>query len=629
MVNPPDPASSSPSHHLLANLRQDLMRYAPFGQMAVHDVDYFLGHAAQQYYAPGELVLAPQHGPVVELLFIRQGAVTGERSGTLGAFQYDAGDLFPVGAAMASRAVTATYKATADSFILALPRESMLELATRSPAFSDFLNDRIQRFLALSRQALQATYASQALAQQSLEKRLGDIATKVPVTCLPTTSLREALTIMMQRRIGSIIVVDSAGALLGILTRYDILGRVTLPGVPLDCPIREVMVSPVLSLTDDHTAQDAAMLMSANGIRHVPVTRSGQVIGVVSERDLFAIQRLSLKQISTALRTAADVGRLRTLASDIRRFAHSLLAQGVQARQLTNLISHLNDVLAERLVTLMAQRHGIALQGICWLALGSEGRGEQTIATDQDNALILDDAISASAQAAMPAFALAVNAALDECGYPLCKGGIMASEPACCMTLSQWRQRFRDWIEHGAPEDLLNASIFFDFRPVAGNAALAQALRDDVTSAACSVPRFLQQLALNALTHTVPLSWVGGIASDKDGQVDLKLQGTAVFVDAARIFALSRGTPHTGTRERIQAAGTAMGLAPSEYEAWIGGFEFIQMLRLRVQLSADTAPERPNHVRVADLNDIDRRILKESFRVGRAMQQRLQLDYAR
>ena len=114
-------------------------------------------------------------------------------------------------------------------------------------------------------------------------QRLGDIATKVPVTCLPTTSLREALTIMMQRRIGSIIVVDSAGALLGILTRYDILGRVTLPGVPLDCPIREVMVSPVLSLTDDHTAQDAAMLMSANGIRHVPVTRSGQVVTGVSE----------------------------------------------------------------------------------------------------------------------------------------------------------------------------------------------------------------------------------------------------------------------------------------------------------------------------------------------------------
>lgn len=629
MVNAPDPAASSPSHHLLANLRQELMRYAPFGQMAGQDVDFFLAHASQQYFAPGEMVLAPQHGAVQELLYIRQGAVSGERSGTLGAFQYETGDLFPVGAAMAARAVTATYKATADSFVLALPRQSMLDLAACSPAFSDFLNDRIQRFLALSRQALQATYASQALAQQSLEKSLGEIATKVPVTCQPTTRLRDALTVMLERRIGSILVVDATGALRGILTRYDILGRVTLPGVALDRPIEDVMVSPVLALTDEHTAQDAAMLMSAKGIRHVPVTRGGQAIGVVSERDLFAIQRLSLKQISTALRTAVDAGRLRALASDIRAFAHSLLAQGVQARQLTSLISHLNDLLAERLVVLMAQRHGVSLQGLCWLALGSEGRGEQTIATDQDNALILDDGISAGERAAVPAFAQAVNAALDDCGYPLCQGGIMASNPACCLTLSEWRERFRHWVEHGAPADLLNASIFFDFRSVAGNGALAHTLRDAVTAMALSLPRFLQQLALNALAHTVPLNWVGGIAGDKDGLVDLKLQGTAVFVDAARIFALSRGIPMTGTRERIQAAGTSMGLAPSEFDAWAGGFEFIQMLRLRIQLSSDTPPERPNHVRLADLNDIDRRILKESFRVGRTMQQRLQLDYAR
>ena len=134
--------------------------------------------------------------------------------------------------------------------------------------------------------------------------------------------------------------------------------------------------------------------MSQHGIRHVPVTRDGVTVGLVSERDLFAMQRLSLKQVSTSIRAAADVATLKLVAQDIRRFARNLLSQGVQARQLTTLISHLNDVLTQRLLELVAQRHEVDLDAVCWLALGSEGRSEQTVATDQDNALVLPDGSS-------------------------------------------------------------------------------------------------------------------------------------------------------------------------------------------------------------------------------------------
>ena len=159
---------------------------------------------------------------------------------------------------------------------------------------------------------------------------------------------------------------------------------------------------------------------------------------------------------------------LKLVALDIRRFARSLLSQGVQARQLTALISHLNDVLTQRLLELKAAEHGVDLAPHCWLALGSEGRSEQTMATDQDNALILPNGTSAAQRDALLAFAHDVNLALDACGYPLCRGGIMAGEPGCCLTLREWRERFSHWIEHGAPQDLLNASIYFDLRPLAG-----------------------------------------------------------------------------------------------------------------------------------------------------------------
>lgn len=624
--------ASTPSGSLLANLRQELARYTPFSQMTAADLDFFLTHVQQQYFAPGEILVEPDSGVVTQLLYIRQGAVSGKRgladlSG--GAFQYETGDLFPISAAMAGRAVTATYEATADTFVLALPTPHMQTLAQKSVPFADFLNRRVLKFLDLSRQALQVAYSSQTLAEQSLETPLGELARRTPVTCRPDTPLREALTEMHQRRVGSMLITGERGEALGILSRDDILGRVTLQAVPLETPISDVMVHPVHTLTHEHTAEDAALMMSRLTIRHVPITRDGVVIGIVSERDLFAMQRLSLKHVSNAIRLAQDVDTLKLVAQDIRRFARSLLSQGVQARQLTALISHLNDVLTERLLEIKAVQHGVDLAPLCWLALGSEGRSEQTIATDQDNALILPDGIPAAQRQQVLAFARDVNEALDACGYPLCKGGVMAGNPACCLTLAEWRERFAQWIEQGAPQDLLNASIYFDFRALAGDATLAQTLRSEVNTRAQQMPRFMKQMALNALTRTPPLNWMGGIAADDQGQIDLKLQGTSIFVDAARLYGLANGIQATNTRERLMAVGPILGVTAAEYEAWVRGFEFLQMQRLQIQLQGAAEAEQPNHIEVNTLNDIDRRILKEAFRVARTLQQRLQLDYER
>jgi CBS domain-containing protein len=624
--------SLSPSKSLLSNFRQELLQYPPFAQMQSGDVDFFLVHAKQVYFGPEELVLQPSSGAPQELFYIRQGNVTGTRGLAEhmgGAFEYEVGDLFPVSAALAGRAVTATYRACADTFLLAVPVAAMHALAQRSTAFAEHLSQRTAKFLELSRQALQAAYASHAIAEQTLETPLGVLAHRKPIACSPDTPLSLALATMHKARIGSMLVTDSEGAAIGILTRYDILGRVTLAQVPLDAPISRVMVQPVLTLSIDHTAQDAALLMSRHGIRHVPVTDQRIAIGMVSERDLFAMQRQSLKSVSTALRAAKDVASLQLSAKDIGRLARSLLGQGVQARQLTAMISHLNDVLTERLLQLKAAEFGVDLHRMCWLSLGSEGRDEQTIATDQDNALILANDTSEEARETIRAFAHAVNLALDDCGYPLCQGGIMAGEAACCLTLDEWLQRFSQWIAQGSPQDLLNASIYFDFRPLAGDFALASTLSASVVGAAKSTPRFLKQMAVNALTRHAPLNWRGAIDTDEAGLLDLKLQGTAIFVDAARLYSLAHGINLTNTRKRLEMVGPLLQLAATEYGAWVSAFEFLQMLRLRIQLEGQTTDEAPNSILVASLNDIDRRILRESIRIARQLQQRMQLDYER
>jgi CBS domain-containing protein len=637
---------SQPAHSLISQLTSELAPHPPFAHMAHEDVQWFVTQSQQRYYATGQTVMSPQDGVAQHLLFIRRGAVTGTQGlADLqgGAFLYEAGDLFPASAVVGQRAVTATYKATDDCFALALPLVQVQALAARSAPFADFLNQRIQQFLQLSQKALQAQMASRMLAEQSMETPLSELSRRAPITCVPETPLREALAQMEKLRIGSMLITSPQGAALGILTRYDILGRVTLAGMSLDAPIRTVMVSPVLTLPESDTAQDAALLMSRKGIRHVPIVKSGEVnvvTGIISERDLFAMQRLSLQQLSSSLRGAQDVAEITNLAPDIRQFAARLLGQGVQSRQLTALVSHLNDLLTQRLLDLLAQKHQLDSRRVCWIALGSEGREEQTVATDQDNALILADGMSDAERQQWLLLASEANHTLDDCGYPLCAGNIMASNLDLCQPLSQWRERFAHWVGVGEPEDLLNASIFFDLRPLWGAHELAEGLRSFVSSQAGSKPRFLKLLALNALQRTPPLTWTGALDTHDDGTLDLKLRGTAMFVDAARLYALAHSVRETGTRARLREAGLRLQAKEREYEGWVGGFEFLQTLRLRVQIDIEQAslgkestglgdPDEPNRIDIRRLNTIDRRILKESFKVAQELQQRMQMDYAR
>jgi CBS domain-containing protein len=640
----PSHAPSMPSPSLLGHLAAQLRQHAPFSQMDATHVQQFVAYAQQAYFAPEEVVLEPASGVVPALICIRQGSVR-RRKEPAEADDHTAlepGDVFPVAALLGQRAVEAVYTANEDTFCLLLPRQKVQELATVSPPFADFLHRRVLHFLDLSRRATQATFASQALAEQSLEARLDSLPPREPLTCAPQTALHDALERIHARRVGSILVVDAGGAPQGILTRHDVLDRVTLPQRALTTAIAEVMSQPVHALDVGQTLQDAALLMSRHAIRHVPVTRHGRVVNMVSERDLFALQRLSLTQLSSQLRAAPDEAALQALAADLRAFAGHLLGQGVQARQLTELVSHLNDVLLQRLLQLVAQRRGIDLGQACWLAFGSEARSEQTIATDQDNGLIFEHPEPDRARATWLAFGREVNEALDRCGYPLCKGLIMAGEPQCCLTLAEWQQRFEHWMEHGAPDDLLKASIFFDLRPVAGRLELAQPLQALLLARPRELPRFLKQMADNALRNRVPLSWRGAIETQThDGRegLDLKLHGTAVFVEAARLLALAHGLDEVGTRPRLLGAASALGLKAAEGEAWVSAFEFLQLLRLQVQIRPATAsiagapPPAPapsaNWVELERLNTIDRRILKEALRVARSLQQRLELDYQR
>ncbi|MDZ7583679.1 MAG: putative nucleotidyltransferase substrate binding domain-containing protein, partial [Thiobacillus sp.] len=461
---------------------------------------------------------------------------------------------------------------------------------------------------------------------------LESLVRRTPLSALPATPLADALAAMEAARVGSVVVADAAGQPLGILTLKDVLARVTLAGVPLATPISSVMTPNPATLSVDAPVADALVLMARQGIHHIPLVREGKLVGVVSEKDVFALRRLSVEGITSAIARSEDAARLPALALDIGDLAHSLLAQGMDAENLTAIISSLNDRLTDRIIALESETDAV-LAGLrwCWLALGSEGRMEQTLATDQDNALIFAEADEAGRDALL-AFALRVNHRLDACGFPLCRGDIMASNPKWCLPASGWQQQFTQWIDHGSPDALLNASIFFDFRPLAGDASLALDLRAWLNRAAQKNLRFLHQMAGNALRNRPPLGLVRDFVLSDDHAhphtIDLKLNGATPFVDAARIFALAAGSPQTNTAKRLRAAAPALHIPDAELADWNRAFHFLQLLRLRHQHGQQRAGQTPdNHLDPDTLNPLDRRILKEALRQARKVQARLALDY--
>jgi CBS domain-containing protein len=622
--------SDTPSSHLLQQQLQSWRQHAPFDSMEQADLQQLVMAAEQVYFAPGECILQPGDGPVQALLVVKSGLVTAEHglAELAGGWQYEAGDCFPMAALMNERAVTATYTAEGDVFAWRIAAEVVRRVARSSPPLAAHLSERVLQLLALAGKEHARQASAAALAEQSMERPLGDLMRSKVLCVSPDTPLELALRAMAQRRVGSVMVVDREQRPLGILTRDDVLDRVTLPQRSLQTDIGNIMTTPLRVLTTQNTAQDAALLMSRHSLRHVPVVEGGRLVGIVSERDLFAHSRLSSQRVSSELRAADNVPAVLEQAPRIRELARLLASQGVAARTLTALIAHLNDLLTERLVNLHATALGLDLTQAAWLAFGSEGRGEQTIATDQDNGIVFSSDKPELDRPRWLALGAAVCNDLAQAGFPLCKGGIMASQPDCCRSLQEWQQAFQDWLGQGTPEDLLRVSIFFDARCVAGAETLVLPLRQLAQGPAS--PRFLRLMAENALRWKVPLSWRGALDPEqRDGEagLDLKLNGSALFVDAARLLALAHGVEAVATRERLALVGVALGVAEAEREGWAAAFEFIQGLRLKIQLEQGAAPG--NWVLMRQLNDLERRTLRVSLRVAQRLQQRLQLDFLR
>jgi len=395
---------------------------------------------------------------------------------------------------------------------------------------------------------------------------VGELMTAPLVTIDPDRPVAEATRLMSERRISSVIVLDTDGRLHGILTERDVLRLIAAGPGGLADPVSSAMTTPVHAIEADAPVYRALARMARLNVRHLPVVDDhDRPVGMLTSGALLKLRASLALTLGDEIALAPDGRSLRAIHDRLPALVRALRGEDVSATQASSVVAGVARDLTARAGELALAEMKSAGQGEppapwCLLVLGSAGRGESLLAPDQDNALIHEGGPEDDAWFA--AFAEHVNRLLDEAGVPYCPGGVMAKNPAYRHSLAGWQAQVDAWVARPQPESLLGADIFYDFAAVLGTRRLAGALRQHATRAAGRFPTFLYQLA--AASDDVPRATdLLGRLRTREGRIDLKRYGLFSIVAGTRAVALAWGSTATATDTRLVEV-AAKGAFPEE-----------------------------------------------------------------
>ena len=620
---------------------QFLQRFPPFNQMEHSHLAFLVEQCQLRFHARGESIIKPADGPVEHFYIVKQGRVVGERQpldkpGVETTFEITSGECFPLAALLGERATRTEHLAGEDTFCLQLNKAAFIRVFSMSAVFRDFALRGVSSLLDQVNQQVRQRAVETLGTQYSLNTPLGELAMRHPVVCTPDMPLRDAVRLMHEQQVGSIVVIDPQRYPVGIFTLRDLRQVVAAADADLGAPINQHMTAKPFYLSPQASAFDAAMAMTERHIAHVCLVDNQRLCGVVSERDLFSLQRVDLVHLARTIRHAPRLDSLVSLRGEIGQLVERMLAHGASSTQITQIITLLNDHTVCRVIELALAERGDPGVPFSWLCFGSEGRREQTLHTDQDNGILFDAADSAEADAIrtlLLPLAQYINQSLAQCGFTLCKGNVMAGNPELCLSRTEWARRFAGFIREASPENLLGSSIYFDLRVVWGDEQGCEQLRQSVLEQVADNRIFQRMMADNALRQRPPVGRLREFVltrqgNDKAATLDLKVQGLTPFVDGARLLALVNGIGACNTLERLRQLVEKGVIAPLDGAAYEEAYHFIQQTRMQQhqRQSRDNLPYS-NRLDPDSLNQLDRRILRESLRQAQRLQSSLALRY--
>jgi CBS domain-containing protein len=431
--------------------------------------------------------------------------------------------------------------------------------------------------------------------------RVRDVMSAPAVTAPGTATVGDTIRLLIDRKISSVLVTDSGEP--GIVTERDLMRALDAPG-GLGAPIAGIMSRPLHAVEEGDFVYRAIGRMERLGLRHLAVrNRGGEIVGVVTTRNLLRHRATTAIVLGDEIDEAQDLTALALAWSKVPTLARSLVADAVDPRTVSAVISAEICVLTRRAAELAeaklaADGKGRAPVPYAVLVLGSAGRGESLLAADQDNAIVYQSGEPGGPQDQwFEALGIEIAAMLDAAGIPLCKGGVMASNPQWRMSAERWRATIDGWVRRQRPKDLLNVDIFFDGVPVHGDLALGESIWNYAFDAGRRNPAFLHLLSELARDWRAPLTMFGKIRTDDNGRADLKIGGLMPIFTAARVLAIRHDVRARSTPERFRGVEAAGVGAPSDIEAIIAAHRLLLGAMLEQQL-ADTQAGMPLSPRV-------------------------------
>ncbi|BFM11896.1 DUF294 nucleotidyltransferase-like domain-containing protein [Simiduia litorea] len=523
-----------------------------------------------------------------------------------------------------------------DSLIYLLDNKYHAQLRQQNRNFDRFFHSQRNRRL---RRAVMLTPANNLL--------MGPISALMShkvIAVDPTVSVKKAAEVMLDNRVSSVMICAQE-KLLGIVTDRDLRCRFVAKGLDYLTPINAVMTEQPLSIDRDATLFDAMLLMSEHGIHHLPVveatipgsasTASGyKPCGMLTMSDMIRNREQDPVYLVQFIHKQTSLAGLQRAAATLPNLLSQWNDSGVRAYQLGQIFTSVSDAITRRLIQIAELELGPPPAPFAWLGFGSQGRAEQAIGGDQDNALVYSDEAPASADAYFSKLAQLVCDGLNSCGYVYCPGGIMATTDEWRQPISRWQQRVSSWTDEPTLDAVMRVSIFFDIRAIYGEKALATQLQNHMLKVAQKNDIFLAALARNAATHRPPLGFFRRFVLERNGeharQLDLKHRGIIPIVDMARVYALAHGCAAVNTRERLKALADMQALTLADSRNLLDALEYILSLRLQnqaKQLSNHQATT--NYIDPATLPEMQREQLRDAFTAVDDAQEALILKFGR
>ena len=488
------------------------------------------------------------------------------------------------------------------------------------------LQNQIEKETEQLREDLQT---SLLLMNQPIRPIINDI-----VKCSVDTSISNA-ALLMTRKKRNVLFIHKENDIIGVINNSDLKKRVLATNLDTQKPVIEIMTSPVLSIPDHALLYEAILLIKNKNISHLATkSENGEIKGVISYENIIGIQQNTLGYLITEIEVAEDVDQLHKIYTKVPVLVNALIESGDKTQNITRIISSVSDAIVHRIIDLAIEDLGNPPCEFAFMVMGSEGRMEQTLSTDQDNAIVFENQEADKLNKTSNYFlklGRQVCQNLNEIGYKLCDGDIMAQNPKWTQPLSGWKKYFSEWIDTSDPQSILDASIFFDFRCVFGKEQLTNELRNHVNHTIDNKSVFFYHMAQSVVKFKPPLSLFGKIIDKNHSgdHINLDLKKILLpIVGFIRLYALNHKLCESNTLLRIKQLYLQQFIHKSMYDELVLSYNYLMHIRFKSQTDSILKNKLPdNIIDVTELTHIEVSTIKKIFGEIANLQTKLNFDF--